>query len=207
MTNQALKRPSRIITPKAPTKVRPNMPAVNRALKAYYAKRDAETKAAGKEPRAGARRAEMIKHLKQLVTLIGKQLQTGFRLDLSDDVLSRGLKLSIKQVQKLRLLLKDVGVIFFPKWSRCTQPGDYPWWMMKFEYMVFEAVEHVKRAVKNRKYVAQYYDLYREACREAYSDLEKMDIYVTPATYMMMVYEILDVNLKREGLTKEDLLA
>lgn len=139
---------------------------------------------------------------------VDPQLKSGtsFKLDLSDNFLSKRLDVTTNQATRIRAELKSAGLIFFPEWSRPKKEGDYPCWLVKHEYMTFMETEKVKRAVVNRKYQPLYYVVKDDAQREVYSMLSEYDAVITMKVFMQLVYKTLDEKLAELGIEKAQLL-
>lgn len=181
---------------------------INAAINRYYKQQDEDGLKAGKIMKVGVRRASQH----QLVLdfcfkVIEPQLQQlKFRLDLSDTTVSQALDISIHQAKRIRLLAKEMGLIFFPEWSRPKKKGHYPLWLMRFDYFTIPWDKRTKREIKNPMYVPFFYELRSEAYALVAEELRQDGVQVPTKTFMKASYEKLDELLLREGLTKEELL-
>lgn len=177
---------------------------VERAITTHFQNKNDATLLAGGRLRL-ASQAKMTEQLLSIVFgIIDVQLEHGFRLNLNDEIISEYVGVSERRAQTLRLELKEIGIVWFPEWSRPKKKGDYPYWMVAVDFLNFEKKE--KKTPKNRKYVQKYYDLRKAACKAVYADLVELDCYITMAAFMQDAYKRLDEKLEYLGLSKADLL-
>lgn len=200
---------SRIYVPRKAEFENIKIEAIKEKIDEYFESKNAMMIAEGRKPRLKLQeklREEML----DVVEVINKQLEDSFRLDLNDKLLSEAIGVSERRAKQVRLELKAADITWFPEWSKQKKKGQYPWWMLKKEFITFKSLKDegikVKKKVKNRKYKPLYYKYYSEATAEAYAELEEWDMIVDIQEYMSMVYSILNKNLKKDGLTKEMLL-
>ena len=182
--------------------------AIKSAMDPYYAKRDQDTINSGKKPRGGKRREQQRDLVMALcIEVIEAQLKVGkFKLDLSGTKISLALGVSMNQAKNIRLLAYDMGLIFFPEWSRPKAPGHYPIWLLRYDFMNVPWEKKEKRVVKNSKYVERYYEIRSEAYVIVADRLRIGEQRVTTALFMQQSYLVLDELLGERGLTKEGLL-
>ena len=182
--------------------------AIKSAMDTYYAKRDQDTINSGKKPRGGKRREQQRDLVMALcIEVVEAQLKVGkFKLDLSDTKISLALGVSMNQAKNIRLLAYDMGLIFFPEWSRPKAPGHYPIWLLRYDFMNVPWEKKEKRVVKNSKYVERYYEIRSEAYVIVADRLRIGEQRVTTALFMQQSYLVLDELLGERGLTKEGLL-
>lgn len=201
---------SRIYVPRKAMFENVNMRAIKERVNEYFENKNAIMIAEGRKPRLGLQeklRKEMIEVVEFVII---PQLENSFRLDLNDKLLAEKLGISERRAKTVRLELKAAGITWFPKWSKPKKKGDYPWWMLQKNYIIFKTLKDegvkIKKKVKNRKYKPLYYKYYSEATAEAYRELEEWDMIVSIQEYMARVYQILNNKLEQNGLTKEMLL-
>lgn len=175
----------------------------------YFADRDKEALAKGIKPRAGARREQQKSELREfIIEIVAAQVTGGkMKLDVSDKKTRQSLNVSPQKAKRIRALLKDANILILREWSKSTKPGEYPIWLLNSDYIKFIEQKREKRVVKNRKYKPLYYRYYAEATKAAYQVLEDLDTEVDVQTYMVIVYQELDLAFKRDGIKKADLLA
>ena len=201
---------SRIYSPKKAKFENIDVKAIREKIAEHFENKNIKMIEQGKKPRLGLQEKLKNEMMSVVELVIAEQLEHSFRLDLSDKLLAEKIDVSERRAKVVRLELKAAGITWFPEWSRPKAKGQYPWWMLQQEYIIFKDLSNegikVKKKVKNKKYKPLYYKYYSEATAEAYAELEEWDMIVGIAEYMTMVYKILNENLERDGLTKEMLL-
>lgn len=175
-------------------------------INSHFTLRNAEMILEGKTPRIAPQEKLKLEMITFIEEIILPQLETGFRLDLSDKLVNETLNIPARRVKQIRLELKAAGIIWFPKWSKPKKLGDYPYWMVQKEFINFvEFAEKVSNP-RTSKYNNHYCMLLDQAKKECYDDLVEYENYVTVQQYMVMVYTNLNMKLAKLGLTKTDLL-
>lgn len=201
---------SRIYVPRKAEFENIKMKAIKEKINEYFENKNAMMIAEGRKPRLGLQEKLRKEMIDVVELVISKQLENSFRLDLNDKLLAEEIGVSERRAKTVRLELKAAEIIWFPEWSRPKAKGQYPWWMLQKDYIIFKILKDegvkIKKKVKNRKYKPLYYKYYSEATAEAYQELEEWDMIVSIQEYMTMVYQILNKKLERNGLTKEMLL-
>lgn len=183
---------------------------VKEAINTYFEKRNAELIARGGKPRLGPQ--EVLKDdmilVMQLVVI--PQLSENLRLNLRDELIVELVGLTTRRAQDVRLKLKEAGILWFPKSSRPKKKGDYPTWLVEIEFLDFINEVKKKRVVVNSKYNATYHKLLKEVRGDFYRTLNEMlepgDKRPTTEEFIQISYRLLDEELNRLGLSKEDLL-
>lgn len=201
---------SRIYVPKKAKFENLKIKEIKNQINKYFEDKNTKMISDGKKPRLSVQEKLKNEMFDFVEFVINEQLEESFRLDLNDRLVSEKIGVSERRAKQVRLELKAAEIIWFPEWSRPKKKGQYPFWMVEKDFIVFKDLRDegikVKKKVKNRKYKPLYYKYYSEATAEAYEELEEWDMIVGIQEYMTMVYRILNNNLKRDGLSKEMLL-
>lgn len=141
--------------------------------------------------------------------VINKQLankdKVNKRLDLSDKLVVETLNCTPRQAKRIREKLSKLEIIFAPEDYKQKKPGDYPVWLLSFEYSTVEYPE--KKSTKKQKpvedrYKPEYCDIYHAIKKEVFEiSPDHWKIGFKMATIHMLVNE----ELAMKGLTRDDL--
>ncbi|WP_026460441.1 hypothetical protein [Schaalia suimastitidis] len=151
--------------------------------------------------------------IKLLKKVVKPQWEKSFNLNLSNDAeTAKMLGCTARQARRAREALSAVGVLFVPDWARQKKKGDYPVWMLSFDFVTGSeqpapTTSASKRNRANSRYNGTYWRIYDEAKQHARDIYDEMGVETVSVTeFMKNVWWSFSEMLSERGLTRADLM-
>lgn len=151
----------------------------------------------------------MINFLKKVVL---PQLREGRRvLNLSNDV-DNGEKLELtpRQAKRVKENLSKMKIIFVPEYGRQKKKGDYPIWLISYQFTVLEKKdkqEKTKRKTVDELYTKPFQKINEEAkkqAREYFEEVEESIRMFDDENFILSV-SVKDFSIVKNMIIKEEL--